>query len=73
VKPTFLTGFFSSESEKDHKTVTNLIIEPEMPHFDFNMRTGLQTRIVQEKKDLPCIETMIRYMAMTKRTNLNAR
>ena len=44
VKPTFLTGFFTGDLEK-HKSVELLTIEPTSMHFDFNMVTGLGTRL----------------------------
>ena len=68
VKPTFLKGFFKGDLE-EHVTVTNLTIAPTALHWDFNMNTGLNTRISQEIKDRPLIDSLIRTCMQEKKTN----
>lgn len=64
----FLLKFYKGKA-REHKTCLNLKIDPESMHFDFNMVSGLGTRLVQQKMDRPCIESMTRHLLSKPKTN----
>ena len=68
----FLLKFYKGKA-REHKTCTSLKIDPESMHFDFNMVSGLSTRLVQKKMDRPCIDSMTRHLLSKPKTNYMSR